>query len=474
MSADAAQIQRRQTLMKVAWPLIINSGSFALLNFFDRLFLSWYGEAAFRASLPGGILFFTLVCGFMALAGITNTFVAQLVGREDEEGCARATAQGILFAVLSIPLIFLLQPVGLWVLRLVGHAPEVLQLEETYFRILLYGGGGMVLSSAFSSFFSGRSCTRMVMGCNLVANGINIFMNYLFVFGGWGLPEMGIAGAAWASVIGSWSAALLFGFFYFNREHRQRFGTWRQLQFERVMFMRMLRFGLPNGFHFFTEVAAFTVFVLLIGRLGGLAHVAGNIALSINLIAFMPMIGMGIAASILVGQCLGRDDAAEAARYGWTALRMGLAYIGTIGATFILLPNMYLAIFSAEASSMDPVALREAVRYLLLILAVWGLPDAASLILSGALKGAGDTHFVMRYQAAVAWGVFVPGQLVLIVGLQADHLICWAWALLYIGLLGGGYTWRFASGKWKRIKLLETKPQVRAVPLGTGADVESL
>ena len=178
MSADAAQIQRRQTLMKVAWPLIINSGSFALLNFFDRLFLSWYGEAAFRASLPGGILFFTLVCGFMALAGITNTFVAQLVGREDEEGCARATAQGILFAVLSIPLIFLLQPVGLWVLRLVGHAPEVLQLEETYFRILLYSGGGMVLSSAFSSFFSGRSCTRMVMGCNLVANGINIFMNY--------------------------------------------------------------------------------------------------------------------------------------------------------------------------------------------------------------------------------------------------------------------------------------------------------
>lgn len=474
MFLNPAHRQRRQTLMRVAWPLIINSGSFALLNFFDRLFLSWYGEASFRASLPGGILFFTLVCGFMALAGITNTFVAQLIGRKDEEGCARATAQGIFFALLSIPLIFLLQPIGIWVLRLVDHAPEVLKLEETYFRILLFGGGGMVLSSAFSSFFSGRSCTRMVMGCNVVANGINIFMNYLFVFGCWGLPEMGIAGAAWASVIGSWSAALLFGIFYFNREHRQRFGTWRQLRFERPLFMRMLRFGLPNGFHFFTEVAAFTVFVLLIGRLGGLAHVAGNIALSINLIAFMPMIGMGIAASILVGQCLGRDDAAEAARYGWTALRMGLAYIVTIGSTFVLLPNMYSAIFSGEAGSLDPVELRQAVRYLLLILAVWGLPDAASLILSGALKGAGDTHFVMRYQAAVAWGIFVPGQLILIVGLEAHHLICWAWALLYIGLLGGGFSWRFASGRWKNIKLLESKQRVPTVPLGPGADVESL
>ena len=76
------------------------------------------------------------------------------------------------------------------------------------------------------------------------------------------------------------------------------------LRFNQVLFLRMLRFGLPSGFHFFTKVAAFTVFVLLIGRLGDLAHFAGNIALSINLIAFMPMIGMGIAASILVGQCL--------------------------------------------------------------------------------------------------------------------------------------------------------------------------
>jgi MATE family multidrug resistance protein len=474
MSEGISNRARRQVLLKVAWPLIINSGSFALLNFFDRLFLSWYSEAAFRASLPGGILFFTFVCGFMALAGITNTFVAQLIGGGDEEGCATATSQGIFFALLSIPLIFLLQPIGIGVLRWVGHAPEVLQLEETYFSILLFCGGGMVLSSAFSSFFSGRGCTRMVMGCNILANGINIFMNYLFVFGVWGLPEMGIAGAAWASVIGSWSAPLFFAIVYFNRKHRKRFGTWKRLRFDRELFVRMFRFGLPSGFHFFTEVAAFTVFVLLIGRLGGMAHVAGNIALSINLIAFMPMIGMGIAASILVGQSLGRNEPEEATRYGWTALRMGLVYIGSIGLTFLLFPQLYLNIFSAEAGSLDPDQLRSAVSYLLIILAIWGLPDAASLIFSGALKGAGDTHFVMRYQAVVAWGIFVPGELILIVGYQAHHLVCWAWALLYITLLGVGYTWRFASGRWKTIKLLRENNRVPTLPLAPGADLDSL
>ena len=474
MSESTTNRVRCQQLLKVAWPLIINSSSFALLNFFDRLFLSWYSEASFRASLPGGILFFTFVCGFMALAGITNTFVAQLAGRKDIEGAATATAQGIFLGLLSIPIILLLEPVGVGVLRLVGHAAEVLKLEEQYMRILLFGGGGMVLSSAIGSFFSGQGQTRVVMGCNVLANGINIFMNYLFVFGCWGLPEMGIAGAAWASVIGSWSAPIFLGIIYFNRRHRHTFGTVRCFRFNRVLFLRMLRFGLPSGFHFFTEVAAFTVFVLLIGRLGDLAHFAGNIALSINLIAFMPMIGMGIAASILVGQCLGRDDAAEAARYGWTALRMGLAYIALIGATFIIIPDLYLAIFAEEAGRLDATALRDAVRYLLIILAVWGWPDAASLILSGALKGAGDTHFVMRYQAIIAWGIFVPGQLILILYFNVDHLVSWAWALLYIGLLGGGYTWRFASGKWKEIKLLERNRVVKHVPLGTGVDVETV
>ena len=474
MSQSTTNRSRCQNLLRVAWPLIINSGSFALLNFFDRLFLSWYSEASFCASLPGGILFFTFVCGFMALAGITNTFVAQLAGRKDKEGAATATAQGIFFALLAIPIILLLEPVGVGVLRLVGHAPEVLKLEEQYMRILLFGGGGMVLSSAVSSFFSGQGQTRVVMGCNVLANGINIFMNYLFVFGCWGLPEMGIAGAAWASVIGSWSAPIFLGVIYFNRHHRHNFGTLRNLRFDQVLFRRMLRFGLPSGFHFFTEVAAFTVFVLLIGRLGDLAHFAGNIALSINLIAFMPMIGMGIAASILVGQCIGRDDTAEATRYGWTALQMGLAYIGLIGASFIMIPDLYLAIFSEEAGSFDSSVLRDAVRYLLIILAVWGWPDAASLILSGALKGAGDTHFVMRYQAIIAWGIFVPGQLILIVGYEANHLLCWGWALLYIGLLGGGYTWRFASGKWKEIDLLDRKISVKQVPLGTSVDVDTV
>ncbi len=445
-------------LMRIAWPLIVNSASFAVLNFSDRLFLSNYGDAEFRASLPGGILFFTLVCGFMALSGYVSTFVAQLHGAGDKAGCAKATAQGIIFSVLSIPLIALLIPVGLFFLRLSGHEPGILAMEEEYFRILMWCGGGMTLSSALSGFFSGRGKTSVVMGTNIVTNGINVLLNYLLIFGAGPFPELGIAGAGWATVIGSWLCPLIFAFIYFTGSISREFRTWQNLRFDAWLFRRMLRFGFPSGVHWFLDVAAFTVFVLLVGRLGAVAHIASNIALSINLVAFMPMVGMGIAASILVGQYLGRGEPASAERAGWTALKIGISYILLIGLSFVLFPKFYMEIFSGESTAaVDYNELLRTVRVLMVMLAVWGAADATALILSGALKGAGDTHFVMYFQSSIAWGVLVIGQLVIVLWLKLNIFASWSWTLFYILILGAGYFLRFKSGRWKTIDLLDRR-----------------
>jgi MATE family multidrug resistance protein len=447
-------------LLQIAWPLIINSGTFAVLNFCDRLFLANYGEAEFRASLPSGILFFTLVCGFMALAGFTNTFVAQMWGAGDKPGCAKATAQGILFSIFSIPLIMLLTPVGLWCLRLSGHGADVLALEEEYFKILMWCGGGMTLSSALSSFFSGRGKTFVIMGCNIVANGLNILLNYLFVFGKWGFPEMGIAGAGWATVIGSWLSPAIFAVLYFSRAANDEFRTWKNLRYDPTLFKRMIRFGFPSGIHWFLDVAAFTVFVLLVGRLGPIAHIASNIALSINLIAFMPMVGMGMAASILVGQYLGRNQPQYAERVGWLALKIGIGYIAVIGVTFLLFPAFYANVFASDSGSVPYDELIFAVRILLVMLAVWGVADATALILSGALKGAGDTHFVLYFQSTVAWGFMVLGQLLIVLVFKLNVYVSWAWTLLYIVILGIGFALRFRNGRWKKIDLLDRGPVI--------------
>jgi MATE family multidrug resistance protein len=228
----------------------------------------------------------------------------------------------------------------------------------------------------------------------------------------------------------------------------------------------MIRFGLPSGLHWFLDVAAFTIFVLLVGRMGPIAHIASNIALSINLIAFMPMIGMGMAASILVGQYLGRNEPDHAERMGWLALKIGVIYIAFIGATFLLFPGFYINVFEGHAAGSVPFAeLLKTVRILLVMLAIWGVADAASLILSGALKGAGDTYFVMYFQSAAAWGFLVVGQVLIVLVFKLNIYISWAWTLLYIIILGVGFSLRFRSSRWKSIDLLDRRATAVVDPI---------
>jgi len=443
-------------LFAIAWPLIVSTGSFALLHFCDRMFLAWYSEDTFRAVIPAGILFYTLVCGFVALAAFTNTFVAQFYGAGDRPGCARATSQGIFFALLSWPLILALIPVGLWALAHSGHGVEVLKQERIYFKILMWGSLSMPMNSALSSFFSGRGKTKVIMICNVFSNTVNIVLDYALIFGKWGFPELGIAGAGWATLISSWIAPLIMGVLFFSPHINRQYATRQNFRFDSRLFMRMIRFGLPAGIHLTLDVSAFTLFVLFIGRMGPVAHVGSNIALSINLIAFMPMTGIGMAASVLVGQYIGRNQPHYAARMGWMALRVGLIYTLCIAATFLLFPSFYISFFARNAANfVSADELYPLVRRLLVFLSIWGTMDASAIIMSGALKGAGDTHFVMYFQTALAWGFLVVGQVIIVFVLKLGVYASWLWTVCYIILLGIGFIWRFRSGCWKKIRLLE-------------------
>lgn len=450
-------------LLHIAWPLIISSGTFAVLHFCDRMFLAWYSEAACRAAVPAGILFFTLVCGFMALAGFTNTFVSQYWGAGDKEGCARSVAQGIFFSLLSVPLVLALLPIGLAALRYSDHGPEVLALEEQYLKILMGASFGMILSSALSAFFSGRGKTKVIMVCNVIANCVNIALNYLLIFGAFGFPEMGIAGAGWATVISSLINPLIMAIMLYTGSINHEFRMRKNFRFDRPLFLRMIRFGLPSGIHWFLDISAFTLFVLFVGRMGAVAHIASNIALSINLIAFMPTVGLGIATSVLVGQYLGRNQPEYAERVGWLSLRIGVGYTLLIALTFIFFPEFYAIAFMRGTTESIPFdELMTMVRHLLLMLAAWGSLDATGIIISGGLKGAGDTHFVMYFQTVLAWGFLVLGQIAIVFFFKAGVYISWGWTVLYILLLAIGFLLRFKSGKWKTIDLLD-----RRIPAST-------
>jgi MATE family multidrug resistance protein len=423
--------------------------------FFDRVFLANYSRTAIQAALPAGIFAFTLCSGFMSIASYTNTFVAQFFGAKNYPECSRATAQGILFSLFSAPILLLLIFPGRWILAHCGHADDVLAAELPYFTILMVGSIATPLNAAISSYYTGQGRTRITMLFTIIGNAINLLLDYLLIFGKFGFPELGIRGAAIATVIAGFTSPAALLIIYFSRREHQRFRTRETFAYAPRLFWRMIRFSLPAGIHLALDIASFTLFVLLTGRMGAIALSASNIALSINTLAFMPLIGIGIATSILVGQAQGSKDPAEATRRAHASLHIGLLYMAIVGTFFITIPDVFINLFArGETGGEDYRQVLSLGRKLLILVTFWGVADAFNLVYASALKGAGDTRFVMIFSVAAAWLILVPGQLIIIEVLKKDIVTAWWWTGFYIAVLATGFTTRFLRNKWCNIDVI--------------------
>jgi multidrug resistance protein, MATE family len=447
---------------RVAAPIIVSMASFTLMQFCDRVFLARHGSVSLRAALPAGILAFTLTVFFQSLAGYAATFVAQYHGAGRKAECARATAQGIWLGLITWPLGLALIPAGIGLLRAAGHPADVLEAEITYLSILMVGCGFWSLTHAVSGFFSGRGDTRTPMVASLVANLANIALDYAWIFGKWGFPAWGIAGAAAATVVSSALGMVILLALYYRPKMRAEFGTWAGRRWDWALMKPLLRFGMPAALQTLQDVGAFAFFVVLLGRLPEADMAASNIAFSINNIAFMPLLGMGMAATIVVGQYQGARDSATAERAGRTAMNLGWVYMGGIALTFLLLPELYFSLFTGETGDMVPLAeVLPTGRWLLVMMAVWGMLDAINLIISGALRGAGDTRFVLLATTLATWLVWMPGEVVLILWLDAGLIAAWLWMTVFVFLLAGVFWVRFRRGRWKGIEMIrrdESRP----------------
>ncbi len=465
-------------MWRIAAPLIFSMGSYTIMQFCDRVFLSRYSPVAIQAALPAGILAHTLVCFFQALAGYAGTFTAHYHGAKDPVQCVRSTVQGIWLAFASWPLILIQIPLGLWLMTLSGHAPEVLIAEKDYFLILMAGGVIVPLNSAIGGYFMGIGRTKINMVANTLGCVLNIVLNYAMIFGHWGAPELGIRGAAYATLISATVTCLLQGI-PFYRAYRvccarlvncyedatsvkggHPVTIWHP---EIRLIVRIIRFGTPSGLQLLMDIGSFAVFIMLTGGLDDVAFAASNIAFSINNLAFAPLLGFGLAASTLVGQHQGarRPEAAE--RSGYTGLKMALLYMCIIGSTFVLFPRYYFELFQSDKASFDVAELLQTGRMMLYLMTAWGLLDTISIVLSGALKGAGDTRFVMIYMIIGSWLFLVPGAF-LLVWLGYGILELWSWLALYVCVLAIGFWWRWRTGIWKGISLIEQREGLDYIP----------
>ncbi len=441
--------------LRIAWPLVLAMTGNALMMFIDRLFLSHYSATCIQAALPAGLVAFMVIALLQNIVAYSGTFVAQYAGAGARAACARATGQGLWLSLLCVPLLLLSIPLGFWLFDLVGHAPAVLAAEKHYFLTLAIANLALPFGATLSGFFSGRGQTLLVMVANIAGNVANIVLDPLFIWG-WGpIPEMGIVGAGVATAIGQFLIVAILAVALFRAPH---FATRRRRQvvlaWKRPLAMRIVRFGVPNGGHILLDVGTFTVFTFVTGWLPELEFAASNIAFAINQLVFAPLMGIGLAASIVVGQRMGDRDPAGAARGGRNALILGWLYVLLCLAVIGGFHAPILKLFY-PASAPFPYADYHALGSVLIaIFLAWAFFDVLNIVLGGALKGAGDTRFVVWWVGGVAVALWMP-ILFLCYALGCSIVTLWLTMLGYVAVAGGGLLLRFLHGRWKTIRLIQ-------------------
>lgn len=447
-------------VLRIGLPLLASMLSTTVMQFTDRLFLSHYSLDAIAASSPAGMASMTLQMTLQGICSYATVLAAQYVGARAYNRVGPAVWQGIWCAIICSMILvascFFARPL----FNLAGHAPAIRELEIQYFVVLTSGASFALLSAAVSSYFFGRGLTKPVMVANIIAACVNVPLDYALIFGRWGFPEMGIIGAGLATVAGWIAAFIILSLLVFNKKNDQNYHVLRGWRPDPEMFKRLIRFGLPSGAQFFVEFTAQTWFMFMLGALGRIELAASNIAFAINSLTFMPMLGLNMAAATLVGQCMGRKQPFQAEKAAYHALHLAFIYMVTVAILIVIFAGNLMDIFKGtDADTLrDFPLVRQTGIVLLYYVALYSLVDSVNLIFFGALKGAGDTVYMMKMIISCVVVVLIIPMLALNLTDMVSLHSLWIVFTAYIFVLAFFVTRRFRGRKWHSIRVIENQP----------------
>lgn len=442
-------------VLVVALPMLLSMSFDTLMTFIDRLFLSKLGPAEMNAALGAGAVQLALTMFFTGMISYTTAMVAQRLGGKRRWDCARAFMQALYVSLMCVPLLYLTIPLGHFAFGMEHLPADQLQYQKTYFNILMFGGVINLVRNVAPCFFSGIGETKIVMKAAFVGMLVNVACNFVLIYGMGPIPALGVAGAAYGTLIGNVvSTVILFAKFFGKSCHR-RFRTRYAFAFSWPLTRELLKKGIPSGVEMFLNMSAFQLLILMFHALGPESATASSVMFNWDMVAYVPLMGLEVASTSLVGRYVGAKDGAAASRSTYSGLKLGWGYSLLMGIFFIFLPGILTDIFKpdvAEASA-EAIAIFESARpmsiFMLRIATFYIFVEVLLVIYAGALRGAGDTLWVMFACAIMNW--CVAGSLYLVAyvfGLPA-HL---AWiAVVAVYSTAPVLFWlRWKNGKWRR------------------------
>ncbi len=419
-----------RALLVLGLPLIGSHLGQVAIHTTDTIMLGWYGVTELAALVLAGPIFYVLFIMGSGFAWAVMPMVASYASAGEETQVRRVTRMGlwlsILFGIAAMPVLVFSGPI----LRALGQAPEIVPLAADYLRIASIGLIPSLLIMVLKSYLAALERTQVVFWITLAAAVLNVAVNYALIFGNWGFPELGVRGAAIASVVTQTAGFLALAVYVavVTPEYAlfQRF--WRP---DWEAFRAVFRLGWPIGLTSLAEVGLFAATSVMVGWIGTVELAAHGIALNIASVTFMVHIGLSQAATIRVGQFHGRRETDALRRAAIVAY--GLSGL-MVGATIVVFLTMGAPLVGLFVGPADPAraAIVAVGTALLAMAALFQLVDAGQVMSLGVLRGLQDTRVPMIYAALGYWGVGMP--LAWVLGFPLGVGVIGVWIGLVAGL----------------------------------------
>ncbi len=456
-AAGRAHVDYR-AVWALAGPLMANSAVQAVLNLTDTWFV---GRLSTTATAAMSAIYWIVLCSIILLGGVgmaVQTFAAQAHGAGRYARASQATWSGVYASLLSVPIFVAIGFLGAPLLRALHLDPEVQRLALAYWWPRLVAGGPLALLVwSLTSFFNGISRSRLTLVVTAVMALANVPLNQFFMF----TVGLGIAGSAWGTVAAEAMALVVALALFVGPRLRHRYRphlTWR-----RTAILRQFVVGLPMGLGITADLLGLAVFQLMLVSVSNVAGAATQIVMMLTSIAYMPGLGLGMAATTLVGQSIGAGDLDWARRIGNALIRLAMAFMGIIGLVLALASPWLLPLFVNYADPNAPAVVALGAP-LIWLAACYQVFDGLNFGANFALRGAGDVRVPALYITVLSWGLWVPlaHSVTFAAGAGWVHFLPqfgygaiggWTASVGYVVLLGTGLWLRWRSGAWRRMRL---------------------
>jgi len=431
-------------MLKIAVPVVLAELGWMTMGVVDTVMVGPLGPEAISASGVGNAMHIAFaIFGMSVMLGL-DTLVSQAYGARDIDACHRWFFDGLTLAgLMAVPIMALL--VLVWfAIPLMGFHEAVRPLLESYFGVLLLSTPFLLGYAVCRRYLQGMHAVTPVMFVLITANLINAGANWLLVYGNFGFPALGVPGSAWATVIARayMLGALFVAVWWIDKQRtaealgdrlpagssaaagaKAGHGLWDvDRSWNSARLRQLLALGLPAASQVGAEVGVFALATALSGMLDPISSASHQIALNLAGVAFMVPLGVGSAGAVRVGHAVGARDRMRASAAGWTAILLAAGFMIVAALTFVLIPRQLIGLFTRDAAVLSVGT------SLLLLAAVFQLFDGIQGVITGTLRGIGDTRTPMTVNLIAHW----------VIGLPTGYLLCFVvgWGVygLWVGL----------------------------------------